>query len=135
MGGMTAYLGIILGAVGIVFGVVALMISAEMTRRVTAILEARFQQAELELMKGLDGQDRELKRQRRVLAEAMESLEKQGKTANEYTDGLRMRICALEGQMEERRNVRRVAPSDDDRGFGRKRQKDEKFEVASPFAE
>lgn len=134
MGGITEYLGIILGSVGIVFGVIALMISGEMTRRVTTLLEARFQQAELELMKGLDTQDRELKRQRRVLGEAIEVIESQSKTVNETVSGLRHRMTSMEALMDEQRNVRRVAPSDEDRGF-KKRIKDEKFEVASPFAD
>lgn len=132
--GMTAYLGIILGAAGIVFGVIALMVSAEMTRRMTTIINNRFQQAELELMKGLDNQDRELKRQRRVLAEALEGVELGAKSLSQGIDGLRERIATVEGFMDERRNVRRVIPSDEERGFSRKRE-DSKFEAASPFAD
>ena len=77
MSGMTAYLGIILGAAGIVFGVIALMVAGEMSRRVSAVIDARFQQSELELLKGLDKQDQELKRQRRVLGDALAAMEDQ----------------------------------------------------------
>lgn len=135
MSGMTAYLGIILGAAGIVFGVIALMVSAEMSRRVSNVIDARFQQSELELLKGLDKQDRELKRQRRVLGEALAAVEDRFKETATGTDDLRERLNAFSKALDDARNVRRVIPTDEERGFARKPKAHESFVSASPFAD
>jgi septal ring factor EnvC (AmiA/AmiB activator) len=133
MSGMTAYLGIVLGAAGIVFGVIALMVSAEMSRRVTNLIDARFQQSELELLKSLDKQDQELKRQRRVLADAIHSIEDQFKAAATGADELRERLNGFSQALDDVRNVRRVIPTDEERGFAPKPK--ESFVSASPFAD
>ncbi len=133
MSGMTAYLGIILGGAGIVFGVIALMVSAEMSRRVTALIDARFQQSELELLKGLDAQDRELKRQRRVLGDAIAAIEERFQTMTTGADEMRQRLNSVHQVLDDVRNVRRVVPTDEERGFIRKPK--ENFVSASPFAE
>ena len=91
MSGMTAYLGIILGAAGIVFGVIALMVSAEMSRRVTALIDSRFEQSE--------------------------------------------RLNAFSNALDDVRNVRRVIPTDEERGFTAKVKTKESFVSASPFAD
>ena len=108
MSGMTAYLGIILGGAGIVFGVIALMVSAEMSRRVTALIDARFQQSELELLKGLDAQDRELKRQRRVLGDAIAAIEERFQTMTTGADEMRQRLNSVHQVLDDVRSVRRV---------------------------
>ena len=133
MSGMTAYLGIILGAAGIVFGVIALMVSAEMSRRVTNIIDARFQQSEMELLKGLDKQDRELKRQRRVLGDALATIDDQFKAQSTGADELRERLNSVSLALDDVRNVRRVVPSDEDRGFAPKPK--ESFVSTSPFGD
>ena len=133
MSGMTAYLGIILGAAGIVFGVIALMVAGEMSRRVSAVIDARFQQSELELLKGLDKQDQELKRQRRVLGDALATMEEQFKTASAGSQELRERLNAVSAVLDDVRNVRRVIPTDEERGFVRK--SNESFVSASPFSD
>jgi hypothetical protein len=133
MSGMTAYLGIILGAAGIVFGVIALMVAGEMSRRVSAVIDARFQQSELELLKGLDTQDQELKRQRRVLGDALATMEDQFKAANAGSQELRERLNAVSTMLDDVRNVRRVIPTDEERGFARK--SNESFVSASPFSD
>ncbi|PIW28859.1 MAG: hypothetical protein COW30_06495 [Rhodospirillales bacterium CG15_BIG_FIL_POST_REV_8_21_14_020_66_15] len=135
MSGMTAYLGIILGAAGIVFGVIALMVSGEMSRRVTALIDARFQQSELELLKGLDKQDRELKRQRRVLGDALSAVEDKFKAASTGTDEIRQRLTAVNQMLDDIRNVRRVIPTDEERGFTPKAKPNESFVSASPFTD
>ena len=132
-GMMTMYMGIILGAAGIVFGVIALMVSAEMSRRVTGLIDARFQQTEIELLKGLDKQDRELKRQRRVLGEALSGIQGEFKTQSTGANELRERLNAVSSALDDVRNVRRVIPTDEERGFP-PRVKDS-FDSASPFAE
>ncbi|MAN81537.1 MAG: hypothetical protein CMM77_00580 [Rhodospirillaceae bacterium] len=135
MSGMTAYLGIILGAAGIVFGVIALMVSAEMSRRVTALIDARFEQSELELLKSLDKQDRELNRQRRVLGDALGTIEERLDAASGGADELRQRLNSFSQALDDVRNVRRVIPTDEDRGFAPKMKSNESFVSASPFAD
>lgn len=135
MSGMTAYLGIILGAAGIVFGVIALMVSAEMSRRVTALIDARFEQSELELLKSLDKQDRELSRQRRVLGDALGTMEERFKAASTGADDLLQRLNTFSQALDDVRNVRRVIPTDEDRGFAPKMKSNESFVSASPFAD
>jgi len=135
MSGMTAYLGIILGAAGIVFGVIALMVSAEMSRRVTALIDARFEQSELELLKSLDKQDHELKRQRRVLGDALGEMEERFKATSAGADDLRQRLNAFSTALDDVRNVRRVIPTDEERGFTAKVKVKESFVSASPFAD
>jgi hypothetical protein len=135
MSGMTAYLGIILGAAGIVFGVIALMVSAEMSRRATVLIDARFERSELELLKGLDKQDRELKRQRRVLSDALGTMEERVTAASSGADDLRQRLDAVSLALNDVRNVRRVIPSDEERGFAPKIKSNESFVSASPFAD
>jgi septal ring factor EnvC (AmiA/AmiB activator) len=135
MSGMTAYLGIILGAAGIVFGVIALMVSTEMSRRVTALIDARFEQSELELLKSLDKQDQELKRQRRVLGDALSEMEERFKATSAGADDLRQRLNAFSDTLDDVRNVRRVIPTDEERGFTAKAKPKESFVSASPFAD
>lgn len=135
MSGMTAYLGIILGAAGIVFGVIALMVSAEMSRRVTTLIDARFQQSELELLRSLDKQDHELKRQRRILGDALGAMEERFKAASTGTDELRQRLNTFSQALDDVRNVRRVIPTDEERGFPAKVQTKESFVSASPFSD
>lgn len=130
---MTAYLGIILGGAGIVFGVIALMVAAEMSRRVNNLIHYRFQQSEIELMKGLDNQDRELKRQRRLLAEALENIEHQFKTQNEKLKNLEARLDIHDKVLDEIRGVRRVIPTDEERGFT-KREGESGFAQGAPFS-
>lgn len=111
---MISYLGFIFGAVGVVLAVVAIMMSVESSRKMARLIHARFQQSELELMKGLDSQDQEMKRQRRTLGEAIQTMEErfaaQSATMNQ-----------LQSQMDEVRGVRRVIPSDEERGFTKKK--------------
>lgn len=135
MSGMTAYLGIILGAAGIVFGVIALMVSAEMSRRVTTLIDSRFEQSELELLKSLDKQDHELKRQRHVLGDALSEMEERFKATSAGADDLRQRLNAFSNALDDVRNVRRVIPTDEERGFTAKVKTKESFVSASPFAD
>lgn len=135
MNGMSSYLGIILGAAGLVVGIVALLVASEITKRTVGAVQSEFASAKKELGKSLTTQDVQLRRMRMAINEFMTDVQGLMEGQKVELDTVRNAVATLQRRLDpDGPTVASAVPSDEDRGFGPKAPAvdGEGFELASP---
>lgn len=100
---------VILGAVGLVTGVAALLTAVEVSKRVTTLVESKMRDAELRVAASIAQQDSELKKQRARLRELITDMESDLQSQDKSIADIRDQLAEVTSYLEMMVDKRQVA--------------------------